>query len=567
MKIIYSHFFILFLYISFTFAFDQQVQYDQITKRLDDKKEIYFSFTRNNSTDLELLSSKTNISLDRVDGNIVYAYLSTHIQFNDFLLFGYPYKIEINPSELFDVECSDYENYRIEKRFDAYPTYKGYQNILNQYESEYPDLCKVVDIGVTERGKKVLGLVITKNNDIPKPRVLWLGAVHGDELTGTVCSFKMFKYLVTKYQADDKRVVRILDSIEIWTVPFENLDGTYAVSDNTVTGAKRSNANGVDLNRSFICPPGINKGSKEQQETRNIHKLVKETRFSVGADSHGGIECYIYPWCCQKKDHPQKALYRTVGSKLIDKTVGGIKKGMGNAFETVNYVAKGTQADYLDYYGNMLGWTFEMSGQKLIPTNKFDTYWNKFREMMLTYYELGLVGIQGVVSDTFSSVPIADVEITVKGEESTNIKRFSYKSGFYSRMISAGKYDLTFKHKNYRPKTIVGVVSKNLKQVKLSVKLYPLVTKELNEKSMVSFSKVTKKSGKIIFDFSNCKTFNTLKVYNIKGMLVQSIERVPGNSSIIWNYSSGASGSFAKGCYVLKFISNNGSTVSKILLD
>lgn len=534
-------------------------EFHKAMDRLNNGKEVYFSFTGNYSAHFEEIDRA--IYVDRIDNGVVYAYAATKEQFQKFLEFDLVYQVEINPGELYTFECSDYQNFRTSHVIDKYPTYEGYQNILRQFESEYPDLCKVVEIGKSVKNRTVLGLVITGKNTIPKPRVLWLGAIHGDELTGTMCSFKMFQFLMEKYKAGDARVKRIVDSTEIWTVPFENLDGTYYGGNNTVSGARRTNANGFDLNRSFDCPPGIKKQGQEQQETRNIYSLFKQKRFSIGTDSHGGIECYIYPWCCQSKQHPQRPIYREMGKFLVEKTVGGISSGIGNAMETVGYLAKGCQADYMDYYGNMIGWTFEMSSRKLIPESQFTKYWNKYREMMLCFYELAFTGIQGVITDSATHKGIDNVEVTIGGETEVNLKRYSYNGGYYNRIINAGTYDVTFSHKDYHSRTIKGVKAESLKRTMLSVRLQPIHTGTVVQNDLQQFPllHVTKKNGKLIFTVNSITPTSEIKIYSINGALIHAVRLQDSNHTVTLDDR------FGNGCFFIKFNAGGKQIVQRFM--
>ncbi len=542
--------------ISNLYGHNLEVEYAKAMDRLNNGKELYFSFYANSLLSLEEIDRV--VSVDKREGSLVYAYAGNKQQFENFLDFDLVYHVEIHPGERFPVECSDYKNFKTSDRIDKWPSYEGYLNLMEQFETDYPDLIEVKEFGESIKGRKMLCAVITGKKEIPRPNVLWLGAIHGDELTGTMCSFRMIQYLMERYKADDPRIMRIVDSTQIWIVPFQNPDGTYAGGNSSVYGARRTNANGVDLNRSFKCLPGVIPDAKEQQETRNSYKLVEENFFTIGCDSHGGVECYIHPWSHKSQAHPQAALYKKMGEYLVDKTVGGISGGVGTPFETIGYTGNGTQTDYMDYHGKVMNFCFEMSRTKLIKENDFDRYWDKYREMMLSFYELAFTGIQGIIRDSVTNKGIDSVEVMVEGENEDFLKRYSYNGGFYCRMIIDGTYTLKFSHKDYYPRTIQNVQVVSLKRTPLSIKMMPL-NSGIVKNSFVQnhpLLNIVRQKGKVIFTVTGKAKLSDIRLYTINGKLVQVIQPDNDSDHYIWDQNPGK---IAMGCYFvgIKFDGKN----------
>lgn len=63
--------------------------------------------------------------------------------------------------------------------------------------------------------------------------------MHGDEVTGYVLMLHLIDYLLQNYNTNN-RIHKIVDSLEIHINPLANPDGTYASSNNTVSGATRA---------------------------------------------------------------------------------------------------------------------------------------------------------------------------------------------------------------------------------------------------------------------------------------------------------------------------------------
>ncbi|HRW22365.1 MAG TPA: hypothetical protein P5509_10355, partial [Bacteroidales bacterium] len=106
---------------------------------LDNREEFYFYFEIDNISDIIELSSI--LSIDKKDGNIVYAY-ATPEQFEEFLT----YNLEFNPVE-------DYYNpakaitmattVAQMANWDRYPTHAVYVQMMNDFVTNYPDLCEL----------------------------------------------------------------------------------------------------------------------------------------------------------------------------------------------------------------------------------------------------------------------------------------------------------------------------------------------------------------------------------------------------------------------------------------
>jgi len=119
------------------------------------RKEIVVTFTLpdNNSKLLHELSRK--ISIDKVEGNEVTAYVNL-FQYQGFLEMGIDFTVEIPPSMLHEPVMRGVHELRGENAWDYYPTYDAYLAMMNQFATDYPNLCELVNIGQSEEGRELL---------------------------------------------------------------------------------------------------------------------------------------------------------------------------------------------------------------------------------------------------------------------------------------------------------------------------------------------------------------------------------------------------------------------------
>lgn len=61
---------------------------------------------------------------------------------------------------------------------------------------------------------------------------------------------RLIDTLLSSY-GTDQRLTNLINNLEIWICPDTNPDGTYYGGNNSVSGARRYNYNGYDLNRNF----------------------------------------------------------------------------------------------------------------------------------------------------------------------------------------------------------------------------------------------------------------------------------------------------------------------------
>lgn len=116
--------------------------------------------------------------------------------------------------------------------FNHYFTNEEIEKVIKDWESSYPKLIKVSQIGSSHEGRPIWLLSLTNQETgaaIEKPAIWLDGNIHATELTGTTAALYMANALISGYtQADNPdhtRITRLLDTIAVYIVPRVNPDG------------------------------------------------------------------------------------------------------------------------------------------------------------------------------------------------------------------------------------------------------------------------------------------------------------------------------------------------------
>ena len=440
-------------------------------------KQVYFKFSIESRSRIDSISQI--ISIDNVKGDTVYAY-STSDRFDQFIKLGYEYTILPNPGSLIEPEMGGTVNEVLE--WDTYPTYSAYIAMMNQFASDYPNLCLIENIGYSVNGRQLLFAKISANvdNEENEPEVMYSSSMHGDEITGYVLMLRLIDYLLTNY-GGDPQVTAMVDNMEIWINPLANPDGTYYSGNNSVNGAIRYNANWVDLNRNFPDPDNgpHPDGNPYQPETQAMMDFFDRHNFTISANFHGGIEVVNYPWDTWPRRHADDSWFIQISREYADSAqdnspngyMNDLNNGITNGWDW--YEVAGGRQDYITYYKGGREVTIEISSTKLPPANQLPNFWNYNRAAFLTYLDQSYYGIRGVVTDSYSGEPVA-ATITVLNHDIDNSEIYSDPEiGDYHRMIDAGTYGLRFTAAGYQPQTISGISIGDYGTTVVNVQLVP----------------------------------------------------------------------------------------------
>ncbi|MFH2036264.1 MAG: M14 family zinc carboxypeptidase [Candidatus Zixiibacteriota bacterium] len=440
--------------------------------------ETYFKFEINSRMELEKITRI--ISIDNVQGTTVYAYANDR-EMEEFKKFDYLIEILPHPGTLIDpimsADKADIEDW------DTYPTYDAYVAMMNQFAIDYPALCTIVNIGSTVEGRSLLFAKISDNvgTEEDEPEVMYTSSMHGDETTGYVLMLRLIDSLLSAY-GTDSLVTRLVDSCEIWINPLANPDGTYNGGNNSVSGATRYNANGIDLNRNYPDPQDgpHPDGNAWQTETINFMNIAGAQNFIISQNFHGGTEVVNYPWDTWSARHPDDIWWQNISHIFADSAqyyspsgyMTGYDDGITNGFDW--YEVAGGRQDYMNYWHGCREATAEISDTKLLSASLLPAHWIYLRVSLLDWLENALYGVRGIVTDYSTGLPIYATIKVVGHDMDSSYGWTDPDVGDYHRLLAAGSYDLEFSSPGFIPHTEYNVTITNWNCVRLDVALDPL---------------------------------------------------------------------------------------------
>ena len=487
MKIL-SRLFILFFILGFALITQAQTlskkQQHTVNKLFKKKGEVYFKFNINTRDEIGILTKI--ISIDNVKDNVVYAYADKE-GFIKFLLLNYPYTVLPNPNTLQKVKTkntSSLKQLQLQS-WNTYPTYSSYESIMNQFVTNYPAICKLVNIGTLASGRKLLILKISDNVNVKEdePQFLYTSSMHGDETAGYVGMLNYIDYLLSSY-GTNARVTNLINSMELWINPLANPDGTYAGGNNTVNGATRYNANNVDLNRNYPDPQAGQHpdGKSWQPETQAFMHFADTMHFVMSANFHGGSEVANYPWDTWAALHADNNWWIRESKKYADTAQANSPSGYFTSVTASGYTngyawyqVTGGRQDYMNYSKHCREFTVEISNTKILPNTSLTNNFNYNYRSWLNYMEEALHGICGIVKDSCSNQPIR-AKIFISGHDHDSSEVYSaLPIGDYHRPIYQGTYNVTFSSPGYQSKTINGISVTNGNATVVNIFLKPTV--------------------------------------------------------------------------------------------
>ena len=476
---------LLFLMLfSFGFTFSQI----DVNQLFANHPEVVIKFQIQDRSQLELLTRL--VSIDNVSENEVTAYTNQE-EFEQFLSLNIPFEIVerqvLSPEEL---NMLDFEGFSKSRGWDSYPTYQGYLDMMTQFATNYPQLCRLVEFGTSVQGRKLLACVISNNVNMreAEPQVFWSSSMHGDELVGYVLTLRFIDYLLTNYGING-RITHLLDNLEIWVNPLANPDGTFYGGNNSVSGATRYNANTKDLNRNYPddtyggnVPTGY---GPLQKETNAFIALQQTETFTLAVNLHGGAEIANYPWDNKTTQTADHNWWKYVCREYVDtvqfykptymKGTGVTGNDNGIVWGWQWYQVYGGRQDYANYYDHTREFCLEISNTKTPAASQLPNYWDGHYRSFLNYTQQALYGVQGVVTDAGTGEPL-HAKISLSKDIHNSFIFTDPRVGFYARYLEPGTYSLLFEADGYQSKTISGVSSQLKNTTILNVALQKLNT-------------------------------------------------------------------------------------------
>lgn len=560
---------------------------------LAERGEVYLAFYPKTAADLKPYIH--DISIDRIeDGYKVLAYANKQA-FEKVAQAGVPYNVLISPCFTAKAPMSDYRSFLNAPAPGAakagpspgtswyqYPTYDAFVRIMTRFQTDYPELAKLMVLGPTVRGRNVYLLKVTGGvaASAGKPRFLHLSMVHGDELLNYMNTLHMIDTLLSGYNSIP-RFKTLLDAVEIWFVPLYNPDGCYKGGDSTVQGAQRFNANNVDINRNYPCPCGrtvdnhavTGEDTVSQPETAALLDLWNRYVFPIAIDAHSGSETMLWPYGSMSRKPCDEDWYQWVCKRYVDQVhtannayftqCGG--DGMGNIFSEL-YECHGTSVDYSVFHERGRAIVMETSLTKMAAESDLRKYWEYNREPLLQVYEALLTGIQGTVKNAVTKEPIIAAKIQETSHDFDSAWTYTDSAGFYVRFIQTGNWTMTFSKPGYTSKTVTISVTDYAKKYPVDVELDP-VTSIANAAIPLErrFTALRSRSGMFFVNGDPVRTV-TVAISAMDGSLVKKISLASG-AKVAWPGSDGAGTTVRDGCYIATITGASGAFATRIVLN
>lgn len=439
------------------------------------KNEIIFSFEENDKHKVNQLSDI--ISIDSWRHDTITAYANKE-EFVNFLALSYPFVIHTKHYPKAVNMASDINEMM---EWNKYPTYNTYLEMMQYFQLQYSDICRVDTIGYSTKGRLILAVKISDNVDSneAEPEFMYSSTIHGDEVTGYYLMLRLINTLLSSYN-NDNELTTLINNTQIYINPLANPDGTYYKGDNSVVGSTRYNAKRVDLNRNYPDPWKTSQPNDIQIENTAMINYVDKHHFVMAANLHGGAEVLNYPWDSFVSYSKKTADYDwwiNVCQQFIN-TCRNIDPYCFSTDFANGYVQGGNwyvisrgRQDYMNYHQRIREITMEVSLEKILPTDMLQDYWNTQHQALIDYIAEVHKGIHGTVTDSATGLPIEALIHIVNHDKDNSDVYSSNLNGHFYRPIASGTYTLRVSAPGYITKEIKDIQYSYPNQTTINVEL------------------------------------------------------------------------------------------------
>ena len=345
-------------------------------------------------------------------------------------------------------------------RWNKYPTYEVYTQLLQHFQQTFPNLCHIDTILDStphpDLHHSIFAIHIsnTLGQTTTKPAFLYSSTMHGWEVTCYYMVLRLADYILNN-ATTDSAVQHLLDNVDLYICPLENPDGTYHLTNDLIwkdnIHSTYHNYNDVQLNRNYPLLPGVVDTVNIQPETQAIIDWVTPRHFVMSVNFHCGAEIVNYPWdawTTAQRSHADADWFRYTGQNYAS-----LCQAVDTAYLYGDYRGRsviegadwsplnGGRQDYMTYYQRCREVTIEMSYHSVITdTLVLPTFWDKSKDALLSYAAECSYGFWGTVTDALTGEPV-EAMVKVLNHDYFHSEVLSHLPlGDYHRPIMAGTY-------------------------------------------------------------------------------------------------------------------------------
>ncbi|KAK3723168.1 hypothetical protein LTR37_001891 [Vermiconidia calcicola] len=276
--------------------------------------------------------------------------------------------------------------------FDTYHPYEDHKQFWEDLHAAFPKNSKMVSSGTSLQGRDLFGLKLYGKQGGNKPAIIWHSNVHAREWITSMTTEYITYNLIDGYRNDDAVVQNILDTYDLYIIPFVNPDGfVYSQEVNRLWRKNRSPpppdaANqtcfGTDVNRNWPWKWNVVRGGSSPDNCAEdyrgespgdtpenqglvafVNKIAdkQEIKFYVDWHSYGQYILTPHGWSCKIVAENTEEQVDLAGEvQQVIKEVHGTNFTYGPICETL-YAVNGGSTDYLyDIAGAEYSWAFEL---------------------------------------------------------------------------------------------------------------------------------------------------------------------------------------------------------------
>jgi len=147
-------------------------------------------------------------------------------EYFDLVVSGEEYSYVLASGLNTEILANDFELLKEEAR-GQYHSYSEVTQILRNYVSSYPLICKLDSLGPSYEGRWVYALKVSDSpqvEDLTEPGILF-DALHHSREWATIEAVLFYADTLTKGYGSDPTLTNLIDNNEIWLIPIVNVDG------------------------------------------------------------------------------------------------------------------------------------------------------------------------------------------------------------------------------------------------------------------------------------------------------------------------------------------------------